>query len=74
MGVRLSVASWSAGLPTASQMYLPEEGWVKDSKRRHQAGVPEQIGFQTKPQIAVQQIRRAVEANVHRGAVLADAA
>jgi SRSO17 transposase len=74
VAVSLSVASWSASLPIAYQLYLPEEGWAKDSKRRHQAGVPEQIGFQTKPQIAVQQIRRAVEANVRRGVVLADAA
>ena len=38
-----------------------------------QAGVPEEIEFQTKPEIALEQIRQAMEQKVPRGVVLADA-
>ena len=38
-----------------------------------QAGVPEEVEFQTKPEIALEQIRQAMEAEVPVGVVLADA-
>jgi SRSO17 transposase len=72
VAVSLSVATGSASLPVAYQLYLPES-WAKDPQRRRQAGVPDEIGFRTKPQIALEQIRQAVEADVPRGVVLADA-
>jgi SRSO17 transposase len=74
VAVSLSVATWNASLPIAYRLYLPEEEWAKDSKRRESVGVPSEIAFQTKPQIALDQIRQAVEAGVDPGAVLADAA
>jgi len=74
VAVSLSVATWSTSLPIAYRLYLPEEEWALDSKRREKAGVPKEIAFQTKPQIALDQIRQAVEAGVVKGAVLADAA
>jgi SRSO17 transposase len=73
VAVSLSVATWNSSLPIAYRLYLPEE-WSKDSKRRKTAGVPKEIRFQTKPQIALDQIRQAVEADLARGIVLADAA
>ena len=72
VAVSLSVAGWSASLPIAYQLYLPEV-WVQDDERRRQAGVPERIGFQTKPQIAMAQIRQAVAEEVPPGVILADA-
>ena len=41
--------------------------------RRAKAGVPEEIAFQTKPEIALEQIRAAVEAGLPRGVALMDA-
>jgi len=72
VAVSLSVATSSASLPIADQLYLPES-WANDEQRRRKAGVPERIGFRTKPQIAAAQIRQAVEDDVPRGVVLADA-
>jgi SRSO17 transposase len=72
VAVSLAAASWSSSLPIAYRLYLPEE-WAKDSERREKTGVPREIQFQTKPQIALDQIRTAVEAKVARGVVLADA-
>jgi SRSO17 transposase len=73
VAVSLSVATWDASLPIAYRLYLPEE-WAKDSERREETGIPAEIGFQTKPKIALDQIRQAVEADIARGVVLADAA
>jgi SRSO17 transposase len=72
VAVSLSVATWSLSLPVAYELYLPEE-WAKDEQRREKTGVPEEVEFQTKPQIALEQIRRAVETDIPRGVVLADA-
>src|SRR5580700_1060879 len=70
--VSLSVSTWSASLPIAWRLYLPEV-WCEDSERCQQAGVPQEIAFQTKPEIALQQIRRAKEQGVPIGVVLTDA-
>src|ERR1017187_3223335 len=73
VAVSLSVATEQASLPIAWRLYLPEI-WAKDRKRRKQTGIPEEISFATKPAIALQQIRKAVEAQVTPAPVLADAA
>ena len=72
MAVSLSVANEHASLPIAYRLYLLE-AWAKDTVRRHKAGVPDDIEFQTKPAIALDQIRTAREAGVAPGVVLADA-
>jgi SRSO17 transposase len=72
VAVSLSVATWNSSLPIAYRLYLPEE-WAKDSARRQTTGVRKEIQFQTKPQIALDQIRQTVAGEVTRGVVLADA-
>jgi SRSO17 transposase len=73
VAVSLSVATWSSSLPIAYRLYLPKE-WAEDSERREKTEVPEEVEFQTKPAIALDQIRAAVAANLERGVVLAAAA
>jgi SRSO17 transposase len=73
VAVTLAVANEAASLPIAYQLYLPEQ-WASDRRRRRQAGVPEELGFLTKPDIALLQITAAVEQGVPGGVVLADAA
>jgi SRSO17 transposase len=73
VAVSLSVSTNQASLPIAWRLYLPHE-WADDQARRKQAGVPEEIKFETKPALALQQIRAAVEQGVPRAPVLADAA
>lgn len=72
VAVSLSVATDQASLPVAYQLYLPES-WANDPDRRAKAGVPEDVIFRTKPEIALAQIRAALEAGVPRSVVLADA-
>jgi SRSO17 transposase len=71
VAVSLSVATESASLPIAWRLYLTEE-WAKDAERREEVGIPQEVQFQTKPQIALAQIQQAVQDGVSRGVVLAD--
>src|SRR5215210_2238915 len=73
VAVSLSLATWGSSLPIAYRLYLPKE-WAEDSERREKTEVPKEVRFQTKPAIALDQIRAAVAANLDRGVVLADAA
>jgi SRSO17 transposase len=61
VAVSLSLANHHASLPVAYRLYLPED-WAEDSKRRRKAGVPEDICFKTKPEIALEQIEAACKA------------
>jgi len=72
VAVSLSVTTAGASLPVAWRLYLPES-WAQDRERRETAGVPEEISFATKPAIALQQIRWAVEEGIPRAPVIADA-
>jgi SRSO17 transposase len=71
--VSLSLANVHGSLPLAYRLYLPKE-WVEDERRCRQAGVPPEIGFRTKGEIARVQIEAALERGMPRGVVLADAA
>ena len=72
VAVSLSIANHHASLPVAYRLYLPE-AWEQDAQRRRKAGVPREITFQTKPEIAFEQIRAACEAGLPHGVVLMDA-
>jgi len=72
VAVSLSVANHHASLPVAYRLYLPKD-WAKDGVRRRKAGVPKEIRFKTKPEIALEQVRWACEAGLPRGVVLMDA-
>src|ERR687898_1237040 len=67
--VSLSVANEAACLPLAARLYLPE---AVDEERRSKVGVPLDVVFQSKPALALEQIRAAHAAGVPPGVVLAD--
>ena len=72
VAVSLSLANHHASLPVGWRLYLPKE-WAADHERRRKAGVPDEIGFKTKPEIALEQIEAALKAGLSRGVVLMDA-
>ena len=63
IGVFLTYASSKGHSPLDRRLYLPEE-WAKDPERRKKAKVPEDIEFQTKPQMALEMIQEATNADV----------
>jgi len=70
--VSLSIANHGGSLPVGYRLYLPKE-WAEDAARRDKAGVPEEIVFKTKQQIALDLIRGAYVAGLAHGVVLMDA-
>ncbi len=71
VAVSLSLANSHASLPVAYRLYLPQE-WAQDRQRRRKTGVPEDIAFQTKHEIALDQLRWACAAGLPRGVALLD--
>ena len=71
IGVLLAYASCHGRTFLDRELYLPRE-WADDPARREEAGVPEEISFQTKPQLARQMLERALAADVPAGWVAAD--
>ena len=59
VAVSLSISTMQASLPIAWRLYLPE-AWTQDRERRKATGIPEEISFQTKQEIALEQIRTAL--------------
>ena len=72
VAVSLSLANHAASLPVAYRLYLPKD-WAEDKSRRRKAKVPEEIGFKTKPEIALEHIRWACEAGLAGDLVVLDA-
>src|SRR3954469_25426924 len=66
VAVSLSLTNHAASLPVSYCLYLPRD-WAEDPARRAKAGVPEEIAFRTKPEIALDQLRAAAEAGLPRG-------
>jgi SRSO17 transposase len=62
-GVFLAYASGKGHALIDRALYLPER-WAGDGLRRAEAGVPDEIGFATKPKLGLAMLRRALAAAV----------
>lgn len=73
VAVSLSVATHQGSLPVAYRLYLPK-GWADDVARRDIAGVPDEVRFRTKPEIASRQLRQTLADGVSPAPVVMDPA
>ncbi len=71
IGVFLTYAAPEGHVLLDRELYLPRE-WADDAERRREAGVPEEVAFATKPQLARQMLERALEAGVPAAWVTGD--
>lgn len=72
ISVELMLSDGWMCVPVAGRLYLPQS-WCQEPMRRNRAKVPAQIGFATKPAIALGLIEQAVGEGVPKAPVLADA-
>ena len=71
--VSLTLANHFAGLPVAYRLYLPEE-WTNDPPRCKKAGVPPEVTFMKKWQIALDLVDGLLREGVPKAPFLGDAA
>jgi len=72
VSVEVVVSDGEIAAPIAGRLYLPES-WTNDTARCREVGVPKDIQFQTKPEIALELIEEAVKDGAPRAPVLGDA-
>lgn len=72
VGVFLALATSRGRALIDRKLYMPK-GWCADGPRRSEAGVPENVAFATKPQLAVTMLRQALDTGLCPDWVLADA-
>lgn len=70
--VSLSMANATMSIPVAWRLYLPEL-WAKEKALRQAGGIPDEVGFLTKWEIALQQIDAQLADDLPRAPVVADA-
>ena len=71
IGVFLGYSSTKGRAGIDRELYLPRE-WGEDAERRAAAGVPDTAAFRTKPQLALEMIERALDAEVPARWVVGD--
>ena len=71
IGVFLGYASPKGHVGLDRALYLPK-AWTDDRARCRQAGIPDDVPFQTKPQLALAMVERSLDAGVPTAWVVAD--
>jgi len=72
VSVNCHYAERTLAWPVGTRLYLPKE-WASDTPRRDKAKVPQDVTFQTKPQIALALLDEARRLGVPHACVTADA-
>src|SRR5512144_1527038 len=71
IGVFLGYATSAGRTFVDRELYLPKS-WAEDRDRCREAGVPDEVGFASKPELAMRMIARALDAQVPAGWVTGD--
>ena len=71
-GVRARVGR-KGTVPLGWALYLPEE-WCDDAERRSKAKIPDEVVFQTKPELAIDLVKRAAGWGITKAPILGDCA
>jgi SRSO17 transposase len=71
VAVTLAYAAPAGHALIGRALYLPE-GWAADEERRELAGVPDEVAFETKPQLAGRLLQHAHDQGIRAGFVAGD--
>ena len=71
VAVTLTYAALTGHALIGRALYLPE-GWAADEERRELAGVPDEVTFETKPQLAGRLLQHAHDQGIRAGFVAGD--
>jgi len=71
VAVSMSIANHHASLPVSYRLFLPKS-WARDKERRKRAGAPQEVSFQTKTEIALDELHALKESDLPVGVVLSD--
>nr|WP_319928125.1 IS701 family transposase [Halomonas zhuhanensis] len=71
IGAFLCYAGPSGSAFIDRELYLPKT-WTQDGERCRQAGIPDRVGFSSKPELARQMLERALDKNIPAGWVTGD--
>lgn len=69
--VSTHLSGWTSSLPLEMDLYVPES-WCDDPERCAAAGMPPELVFRTKIELALEQADRLLRGGVPKGLVLAD--
>jgi len=69
--VSLTMARGEVPVPVGLELYMPEE-WIDDAERRKRCGVPEELAYRPKWQIALEEIDRIMACGAAFSDVLSD--
>jgi SRSO17 transposase len=71
VAVSVHLGTDSGSVPLSWELYLPAE-WTDDAQRRKEVGIPDEIRYRTKNELAMQALDRILEWGIGRRVVLAD--
>jgi SRSO17 transposase len=71
VNVQVAITDGLVAVPVGAQLYLPES-WIQDRAPCREAGVPDEVGFATKPQIALNLIQAVLADGVAGAPALGD--
>jgi SRSO17 transposase len=73
IGVSLHAVGKKGTVPLGWALYLPED-WCSDPERRRKAKIPEQLEFETKPELGAELVESAAGFTIAKAPLLADQA
>jgi SRSO17 transposase len=71
VSVHLAACHGEAAAPMAARLFLPE-AWTRDQERRQRAGIPEDIVFRSKPEIALDLVTQVMAEGLEPAPLLGD--
>ena len=71
VSVHIALSNAEAAAPVAARLFLPQS-WIDDKQRRQRAGIPEEVAFRSKPQIALDLVKQLLECGLEAAPLLGD--